>query len=48
MAAYLVEELGPKPAAATALSNAAWYEAGRSEHAFWQRVAEAIKRRDAH
>ena len=48
MAAYLVEELGPKPAAATALSNAAWYEAGRSEHAFWQRVAEAIKRREAH
>jgi hypothetical protein len=48
MAAYLVDELGPVPAAATALSNASWYGASRSEHAYWQRVAEAIKRREAH
>jgi hypothetical protein len=48
MAAFLVAELGPAPAAAKALANAAWYDAGRSEHAYWQGVAEAIKRREAH
>jgi len=45
MADFLIEELGPAPAAEKALSTARWYEAGRSERAYWQRVAEAIKRR---
>jgi double zinc ribbon protein len=45
MADFLIEQLGPEPAAEKALSTAAWYDAGRSEHAFWERVAEAIRRR---
>lgn len=45
MADFLIEQLGPEPAAQKALSTAAWYDAGQSEHAFWERVAAAIKRR---
>jgi hypothetical protein len=45
MADFLVEELGPTGAAEKALSTAAWYDTDRSEHAYWQRVADAIKRR---
>jgi hypothetical protein len=45
MAGFLIEQLGPAPAAEKALSTAAWYDAGRSEHAYWERVAEAIRRR---
>jgi len=45
MAAFLVEELGPALAAEKALSNAGWYGEDRSEHAYWQRVAEAVRRR---
>jgi hypothetical protein len=45
MADFLIGELGPAPAADKAVSTAAWYEAGRPERAYWQRVAEAIRRR---
>jgi hypothetical protein len=45
MADFLIQELGPAPAAEKALSTARWYEADRSERAYWQRVAEAIRRR---
>ncbi len=45
VADFLIERLGPAPAAEKALSTAAWYDAGRSEHAYWQRVGEAIRRR---
>ena len=42
MAAFLVDELGAKAAAKKALSNADWYEEGRSERQYWYRVAEAV------
>ena len=45
VADFLIEQLGPAPAAEKALSMAAWYDAGQSEHAYWQRVGEAIRRR---
>jgi hypothetical protein len=45
MADFLIEQLGPEPAAEKAISTAAWYDADRAEHAYWQRVAEAIRRR---
>jgi hypothetical protein len=45
MADFLIEQLGAESAAAKARSTAAWYDADRSEHTFWQRVGEAIKRR---
>jgi hypothetical protein len=45
MAAFLVDELGRERAAEKALSNAAWYEEGRSERAYWRRVADAVNRR---
>ena len=45
MATFLLEELGPVRATEKALANAAWYDAGLSEHAYWQGVAEVIKRR---
>ena len=45
MAAFLVDELGAKAAAKKALSNANWYEAGRSERQYWYRVADAVTRR---
>lgn len=44
MAAFLVEELGARAAAEKALSNADWYDEGRSERQYWQRVAEAVSR----
>jgi Double zinc ribbon len=47
MADFLVEQLGPAQAVEKALSNAAWYDASQSEHAYWQRVAEAIRGRVA-
>jgi hypothetical protein len=46
MAGYLIEELGRARAEETARSNAAWYDAGRAEHAFWRRVVEAIRHRE--
>jgi len=45
MADFLIEQLGPESAAEKARSTAAWYDADRSEHTFWQRVGDAIKRR---
>ncbi len=45
MAAFLVDELGAKAAARKALSNANWYEEGRSERQYWYRVAAAVTRR---
>ena len=45
MAAFLVDELGRERAAAKALSNASWYDEGRSERAYWRRVADAVNRR---
>ena len=45
MAAFLVEELGREKAAEKALSNADWYDEGRSERAYWRRVADAVNRR---
>jgi hypothetical protein len=45
VADYLIGQFGPAPAAEKALSTAAWYDADRSEHAYWERVAEAIRRR---
>jgi double zinc ribbon protein len=45
MADFLIEQLGPEPAAEKALSTAAWYDADRAEYAYWQRVAAAIRRR---
>ena len=45
MAAFLVEQLGREGAAEKAQSTAAWYDEGRSERAYWQRVAEAVGRR---
>jgi hypothetical protein len=44
MAAFLVDELGRERAAEKALSNAAWYDEGRSERAYWRRVADAVNR----
>jgi hypothetical protein len=45
MAAFLVEELGQARASEKARSNADWYDEGRSERRYWQRVAEAVSRR---
>src|SRR5262249_12276103 len=45
MADFLIEQLGPESAAAKAQSTAAWYDSGRSEYGYWQRVGEAIRRR---
>jgi hypothetical protein len=44
MARFLVDELGRERAAEKALSNADWYDEGRSERAYWQRVADAVNR----
>ena len=44
MAAFLVEELGRERAVKKALSNADWYDEGRSERAYWRRVADAVNR----
>jgi Double zinc ribbon len=45
MAAFLVDELGRERAAEKARSNADWYDEGRSERAYWRRVADAVNRR---
>ncbi len=45
MAHFLTQQLGHGRAAEKALANAAWYDAGRSEHSYWEGVAEAIRRR---
>jgi hypothetical protein len=45
VANFLIEQFGPATAAEKALSTAAWYEVGRPERAYWERVAEAIRRR---
>jgi hypothetical protein len=44
MAAYLVENVGDERAEARALQNAEWYVRGSSDHAYWLRVATAIRR----
>jgi hypothetical protein len=45
VADFLIEQFGPATAVEKALSTAAWYEAGRPERAYWQRVAEAVRHR---
>jgi hypothetical protein len=44
MAAFLITQFGPTQAEERALSNAALYTPGRSERAYWQGVAEAVRR----
>jgi Double zinc ribbon len=44
MAESLVAKHGPEQAEKTALANASWYQPGTSTHAYWQRVANLIRK----